>query len=95
MKYGLGCFCSLEGHFNSDCAQFWNAVADAKHPHHREALSGVKASRTRLMNEAKSRKKEVIQATFTTKKVKSLPMMMLMMRLPRAWRQSQPVRSKA
>ena len=48
-------------------------VADAKHPHHKEALSRVKASRTRLVNEAKSRKEEVTQGTFTTKKVKTLP----------------------
>ena len=53
MKYGPRCFfCNLEGHFKSDCTQFWDAVADAKHPRHEEALSGVKASRARLMNEA-------------------------------------------
>ena len=74
MKYGPRCFfCNLEGHFKSDCTQFWDAVADAKHPRHEEALSGVKASRARLMNEAESRKKEVIPSTFTTKKLKSLP----------------------
>ena len=33
MKYGPRCFfCNLEGHFKSDCTQFWDAVADAKHP---------------------------------------------------------------
>ena len=53
--------------------QFWDAVADAKHPRHEEALSGVKASRARLMNEAESRRKETIPSTFTTKKVKTLP----------------------
>ena len=37
------------------------------------AISGVKASRARLMNEAESRKKEVTTGTFTTKKVKTLP----------------------
>ena len=57
----------------SDCTQFWDAVADAKHPRHKEALSGVKASRARLMNEAESRRKEKIPSTFTTKKVKTLP----------------------
>ena len=50
-----------------------NAVADAKHPLHEEALSGVKASRACLMNQAESRKKEVTQGTFTTKKVNTLP----------------------
>ena len=53
--------------------QFWDAVADAKHPRHEEALSGVKASRARLMNEAESRRKETTPSTFTTKKVKTLP----------------------
>ena len=74
MKHGPRCFfCKLEGHFKSDCTQFWDAVADAKHPRHEEALSGVKASRARLMNEAKSLKKEMTRGTFTTKKVKILP----------------------
>ena len=27
-------FCNLEGHFKSDCPQFWDAVADIKHPRH-------------------------------------------------------------
>ena len=74
MKYGPRCFfCDLEGHFKSDCTQFWDAVADAKHPRHKEALSVVKASRARLMNEAESRRKETAPSTFTTKKVKILP----------------------
>ena len=74
MKYGPRCFfCNLEGHFKSDCTQFWDAVADAKHPRHEEALSGVKASWARLMNEAESRRKETAPSTFTTKKVKTLP----------------------
>ena len=74
MKYGPRCFfCNLEGHFKSDFTQFWDAVADAKHPRHEEALSGVKASRARLMNEAESRRKETTPSTFTTKKVKTLP----------------------
>ena len=64
---------NLEGHFKSDCTQFWDAVADVKHPRHEEALSGVKASRARLMNEAESRKKETTPNTFTTKKVKTWP----------------------
>ena len=73
MKYGPSCFfCNLEGHFKSDCTQFWEAVADAKHPRHEEALSGVKASRARLMNEAESRRKETAPSAFTTKKVKTL-----------------------
>ena len=74
MKYGQRCFfCNLEGHFKSDCTQFWDALADAKHPSHEEALSGVKATRARLMNEAESRRKETTPSTFTTKKVKTLP----------------------
>ena len=73
-RYGPRCFfCNLEGHFKLDCTQFWDAVADAKHPRHEEALSGVKASLARLMNEAESRKKEVTTGTFTTKEVKNLP----------------------
>ena len=73
-KYGPRCFfCNLEGHFKSDCTQFWDAVAEAKHPRHEEALSGVKASRARLMSEAESRRKETAPSTFTTKKVKTLP----------------------
>ena len=48
-------------------------MADAKHPRHEEALSGVKASRARLMNEAESRRKETTPSTFTTKKLKTLP----------------------
>ena len=74
MKYGPRCFfCNLEGHFKSDCTQFWDAVADAKHPRHEEALSGVKASRARMMNEAESRRKETTPSTFKTKKVKTMP----------------------
>ena len=60
MKYGPKCFfCNLEGHFKSDCTQFWDAVADEKHSRLEEAFSGVKASRARLMNGAESQKKEV------------------------------------
>ena len=74
MRYASICFfCNLEGHFKSDCTQFWDAVADAKHPRHEEALLEVKASRARLKNEAESRKKDEKTDTFTTKKVKTLP----------------------
>ena len=74
MKNGPRCFfCNLKGHFKSDCTQFWDAVADAKHPRHEEALSGVKSSRARMMNEAESRRKETTPSTFTTKKVKTMP----------------------
>ena len=53
MKYGPRCFfCNLQGHFKSDCTQFWGAVADSKHPRRDEALSGVKSSRARRLNEA-------------------------------------------
>ena len=60
MKYGPRCF-------------FCNRSSGPKHPRHEEALSGVKASRASLMNEAQSRKKKVTQGTFTTKKVKTSP----------------------
>ena len=74
MKYGPRYFfCNLEGQFKFGCTQFCDAVADAKHPHHQEALSRVKVSQARLMNEAEFCKKEVSQGTFTTKKVKTLP----------------------
>ena len=74
MKYGPRCFfCNLEGHFKSDCTLFWDALADAKHPRHEEALSSVKAIRARLMNEGESRRKETTPSTFTTKKVTTLP----------------------
>ena len=74
MKYGPRCFfCNVEGHFKSDCIQFWDAVADMKHHRNEEALSGVKASRARLMNEAESQKKDLIQGALTTHKVKILP----------------------
>ena len=45
-KFGpMSFFFNLEGHFKSDCPQFWYAVADIKHPRHEEALSGVKPAR--------------------------------------------------
>ena len=61
------CFCNLEGHFKSDCLQFWDAVADIKHPRHEEALSGVKASKARLLSEAEARRKEKPQELATKK----------------------------
>ena len=58
-KFGPRCFfCNLEGHFKSNCPQFSDAVADIKHPQHEKALSGVKASKARLLSEAEARRKE-------------------------------------
>ena len=67
-KFGPRClFCNLEGHFKSDCPQFWDAVADIKHPRHDEALWGVKASKARLLSEAEARRKEKPQELATKK----------------------------
>ena len=71
-KFGPRCFfCNLEGHFKSCCPQFWDAVADIKHPRHEEALSGVKASEARLLSEAEVRRKEKPQK-LATKKMQEL-----------------------
>ena len=60
-------FCNLEGHFKSNCPQFSDAVADIKHPRHEEALSGVKASKARLLSEVEARRKEKPQELATKK----------------------------
>ena len=57
----------MEGHFKSDCPQFWDAVAYIKHPRHEEASSGVKASKARLLSEAEARRKEKPQELATKK----------------------------
>ena len=67
-KFGPRCFfCNLEGHFKSDFPQFWDAVADIKHPRPEEALSGVKASKACLLNEAEARSKGKPQELSTEK----------------------------
>ena len=66
-KFGPSFFCNLEGHFKSDCPQLWDAVADIKHPRHEEALSGVKASKARLLSEAEARRKDKPQELATKK----------------------------
>ena len=67
-KFGPRCFfCNLEGHFISDCPQFWDAVADVKHPRHEQALSIVKAIKARLLKEAEARRKEKTQELATKK----------------------------
>ena len=60
-------FCNLEGQFKSDCSLFWDAVADIKHPRQEEALSGVKASKARLLSEAEARRKDKPQELATKK----------------------------
>ena len=67
-KIGPRCFfCNFKVHFKSDCPQFWDAVADIKHPRHEEALSGVKASKARLLSEAEARRKQKPQELATKK----------------------------
>ena len=67
-KFGRRCFFSnLEGHFKLDCPQFWDAVTDIKHPRHEEALSGVKASKARLLSDAEARREEKPQELATKK----------------------------
>ena len=68
-KLGPRCFfCNLERHFKSGCPQFWDAVADIKHPSYEEALSGLKASKARLLSETEARRKEKPQKLATNNK---------------------------
>ena len=68
VKFGPRCFfCNLECHFKSDCPQFWDVVADIKHPRHEEALSVVKANKACLLSEAEARRKEKPQQLATKK----------------------------
>ena len=57
----------MEGHFKSDCPQFWDDIADIKHLRHEEALSGVKASKARLLSETEARRKDKPQELATKK----------------------------
>ena len=57
----------MKGNFKSDCPQFWYDLADINHPRHEEALSGVKASKARLLSEAEARRKEKPQELATKK----------------------------
>ena len=66
-KFGPSFHSNLEGHFKYGCPYFWDAVADIKHPRHLEALSGVKASKARLLSEAEARRKEKSQELATKK----------------------------
>ena len=67
-KIGPRCFfCNLEAHSKPDCPQFWDAVAEIKHPRHEETLSGVKASKARLLSESEARRKVKPQELATKK----------------------------
>ena len=67
-KFGPRCFfCNMECHLKLDCPQLCDAVAEIKHPRREKALSGVKASRARLLSEAEARRKEKPQELATKK----------------------------
>ena len=55
--------CFLEVYFISDCPQFWDALADIKHPKHAGACSSVEVNKARPMSEVEARKKENLKVS--------------------------------
>ena len=67
-KFGPRCFlCNLEDIFNPDCSQFWDDVADIKRARDKEAFSGCKASKARVMSKVEARRQEKPQELATKK----------------------------
>ena len=73
LKYEPRCFlATLKGISNQTALSFRMQYQTQRTPATKRRLSGVKASRANLMNEAESRKKELSQGTFATKYVRKL-----------------------